>query len=499
MRKFFLSAFMIFLAVATMITALPAQPKDTDDEARQKKRATSSATREEVESLREMVKAQQREIQELKVAVERLLAANPAVAGRGPQSPQGSESAAGAAGSSELIAASPGSLKDQMKASQPPDTLPQSGWNGQHFFIRSSDGRFAIQPTGYVQFDHRAYDGAGAPPATFVVRRGRFGFTGEFGKHYEFTVVGDFADRNSTLAREFSLNINYRPEIQAEFGQFKAPFSQDDLTKDVYTDFVERALTVNLSPGYSPGFQVHGQLFGKKIEYNAGAFNGKGYLNLNTTSTPEGILRLRFYPWRDTSNAWLKGFAVGGAIADGRAHNGASITGLMPTGTFTFFQARPVNGAELRANGEMTWIKGPFALRAEYDQTNQARWELGANGGNLPGIVAKAYYATATYLLTGENRPENGQPVPRFEVFGKDRRGIGAWEVKFRYSNMQMADGAEHAAADQFSTGVNWYLNGFTRYMFDFNVARLKDPVTAPVPLAPQTFLSILQRIQFRF
>jgi len=38
--------------------------------------------------------------------------------------------------------------------------------------------------------------------------------------------------------------------------------------------------------------------------------------------------------------------------------------------------------------------------------------------------------------------------------------------------------------------------------MIDFNVERLKNPFTSgtpPVTLAPQTFLSVLQRVQFRF
>ncbi len=100
--------------------------------------------------------------------------------------------------------------------------------------------------------------------------------------------------------------------------------------------------------------------------------------------------------------------------------------------------------------------------------------------------------------MTGEKRPQNGHPKP-FHPFLDNEHGIGAWELKFRYSNLQAADGTQENRADELSTGINWYPNYFVRYMIDFNVERLKNPTSSPVPLAAQTFLSVLQRIQFRF
>jgi phosphate-selective porin OprO/OprP len=287
--------------------------------------------------------------------------------------------------------------------------------------------------------------------------------------------------------------------VQFKFGQFKEPFSQEELVTAAYIDFVERSPVNNLVPAYSPGAQVWGQLLKGTVEYQLGAFNGKGFLNLNDQSTPEGLLRLRFYPWRNSSVSWLKGFGFGGAVADGRTSNGSSFSGLMPTRTFTFFKTETVNGKVIRANGELTWTLGPAALRAEYVQTNQNRQNLGRSGTNLPGVVAKAYYVSATYLLTREKRPENGQPKPGNMFLSEGGHGIGAWELKLRYSNIQMTDGLLENRADQISTGVNWYPNSFVRFMLDFNVERLKNPISSPTALAPQTFLSVLQRVQFRF
>ena len=54
----------------------------------------------------------------------------------------------------------------------------------------------------------------------------------------------------------------------------------------------------NLAPARSPGAMVFGIVNKGAFEYYVGAFNGKGQLNPNTSNTPEGVLRLRFAPWR---------------------------------------------------------------------------------------------------------------------------------------------------------------------------------------------------------
>jgi phosphate-selective porin OprO and OprP len=470
--------------------------------------APPGATREEVEQLR-------REVAELKAAIQRLVQTN--------------QQAAGGARLVEVSAVQPESIANSAEIAQADkqaapkkggEAALQAGFNGEHFFVKSADGAFNFQPYGYVQTDYRAYSGDGHPPNTFTIRRARIGFQGALGKHYEFALLADFADTAGTLVRDFYINVNYHPAFQFTFGQFKEPFAAEELTGITYIDTVERSLTSLLYPSptsfRSPGVMLHGDLSGGVAQYWVGAFNGKGTLGANTTNEPEVIGRLKFYPWKKSKNEMLKGLTFAGSIGHGRTRglsNELSFNGALPDAAFTFFPRFAINGPVERYEGDVTWVKGPWAVRAEYVQLNQFRRALSSFAGgvgqnDLPGIVSKAGYAGLTYLLTGEKRPENGAVRPKHPFFSPEGgHGIGAWEVKFRYAKIQaktpdspfstgVLPGAE-AHTDQFTTGFNWYPSYFVRYSVDLNVDRARDPTTANV--LPQTFFVVLQRLQFRF
>jgi len=92
--------------------------------------------------------------------------------------------------------------------------------------------------------------------------------------------------------------------------------------------------------------------------------------------------------------------------------------------------------------------------------------------------------------------------------------GWGAWSVKFRYSYLQgKAPGftcppsvcpitpaifpVQSDHTDQFSAGLNWYLNYWVLLKFDFNVDRLRNPSVQGI--LPRNYFVALQGVQFRF
>ena len=375
-----------------------------------------------------------------------------------------------------------------------------AGWGKDHAFLRSADGSFETQLGGYGQLDFRGYGSGDHPPNTFLVRRARMMLEGKLERYFDFKIEGDFADAATPL-RDFYVNLHRIDEFQLRFGQFRVPISQEEMRSDNVQDFVERSMVNNLVPSRSPGVGASGVLNKGVFEYQVGAWNGKGLLAANDNGTPETAIRLRFNPWKHSQQFLARGFIFGGAVTQGRSLEGTSVRGLTESRSFIFFVPVTTNGKYTRANGEMTWMLGPAAIRAEYDQTNQRRDNLGPGGGNLPGVVARGYMAQATYLLTGEDKPEAGVLTPKSSLFadGSGKQSLGAWELKVRYANLQIDDGtAKSNRAGTIYFGTNWYMNRFVRYMLDLGFEHFKDPLRTPRP-GDRNFFVVLSRIQVAF
>jgi phosphate-selective porin len=507
--------------------------------------ASAGASQAEVNELRKEVSEQHKTIEELKAIVQQLAAGKVAEDGAAKVQPASTDASVQPAAATDGAAADGAKLVntvlvqpvpvdaaiDQAQPAPAKKDVPlTAGWNGEHFFIRSPDGQFSISPYGYVDNDYRAYKGDGAPADTFLVRRARFGFQGNYGSHFDFALLTDANSTTGAIVRDVYLNVRIIPEFQFQAGQFKEPFAQETGIGATNLDFVERGLQSMLYPcavtAYRcPGITLHGDIDGGVVQYWAGAFNGRGGVVANVVNEPEFVGRLRFYPWRKTKNDWLKQLAFGGSISHARSRGlsgDVSFNGQLPDATYSFFPQLPINGPIERYEGEFTYIKSAYALRGEYVQVQEQRDGVGSlqQGGlgflTLPGIGAKGWNLGTTYLLTGEKRPENGTPRVKHPLFGPDTpggqgRGWGAWELTARYSGIQAKAPAANFLnfytpgyvsqydyhTDQFSFGVNWYLNYWVKYQFNVNIDQLKQPST--IGQLPQNFTVLVQELQFRF
>jgi len=541
-----LTAFFVLL-VSFMTPASLVQAQDAGSANKSDGSSSGAATKEEVNQLRSEVAAQRQTIEELKVLVEKLAEGKTAAANTAPiqirpvsdsssannnlQPVDAPSASAPRLMNAVLLEPGPAPAVDQSPAAAPKKDAPlAAGWNGEHFFIRSADGQFSISPYGYVDTDYRAYKGDGAPSDTFILRRARFGFQGNYGSHFDFALLTDAAATTGSVVRDVYLNVRIRPEFQFQAGQFKTPFAQESGTGATNLDFVERGFQSLLYPSAasayrSPGIALHGDIDGGVMQYWVGAFNGKGYAIANTTNQPEVIGRLRFYPFRKSNSRWFKEFAFGGAIDRARSRGlsgDQSFSGNLPDQAYNFFPQFAINGPVQRYNGEFTYIKSGLAVRAEYDQLNMSRNNIGSEqeGGlgfvSLPSIIAKAWDLSATYLLTGEKQPENGTPRVKHPLFGPDTpggkgRGLGAWGVGFRYMGIQANEpGANFLGyytpgyvptfnyhTDEFTMGLTWYPNYWVKYSVNLGIDQLKDPST--IGAIPQNYYVVLQQLQFRF
>jgi phosphate-selective porin len=536
LRTFFL-LLVGFMAPGWLAHAQGSGPADKSDGS-----ASVSATREEVNQLRGEVAAQRQTIEELKALVEKLVAvrapdkgsaqvrpvADAAPAATHPQPLDSSSIGSAHLTNAVLLDALPAPVVDQAPPKK--DAPLAAGWNGEHFFIRSADGQFSISPYGYLDTDYRAYKGDGAPSDTFLMRRVRFGFQGNYGSHFDYAILTDANATSGAVVRDAYLNVRIRPEFQFQAGQFKEPFAQETGIGATNLDFVERGLQSLLYPSTitayrSPGITFHGDISGGVMQWWAGAFNGRGGVNANNTNEPEFVGRVRFYPFRKGKSDWLKQLAFGGSISHSRSRglsNDLSFNGTLPDAAYAFFPQLRINGPIERYEGEFTYLNGSFALRGEYVQLQQQRYDIGSEtpGGlgflSAPGVGAKGWNLATTYLLTHEKRPENGTPRVKRPFFGPDTpggkgRGLGAWELALRYSGIQGNAPGENFLSyytpefvptydyhtDEITFGINWYPNYWVKYMVNVAVDQLHQPGTTGQ--LPQNFFVVMQRLQFRF
>src|SRR5690606_35884565 len=107
-----------------------------------------------------------------------------------------------------------------------------------------------------------------------------------------------------------------------------------------------------------------------------------------------------------------------------------------------------------------------------------------------PGLFFDAFMMQVSYFLTGEHRPYNrymgihDRMIPFcnfFRVRTRDegiQMGSGAWEVAARYSWINLTDrNILGNDLQDFTFGLNWYLNPYLRCKFNYVRAFLDDPL----------------------
>src|SRR5262249_41570920 len=133
--------------------------------------STESASKQEVNQLRQEVAEQRQTIEQLKALVQQLVDAKsqPVAANAAGATPQVLNVTLVQAGGAQTAS-------DQKPAEKPAEKKEApltAGWRGEHFYIKSGDGKFQLQPYGYLQTDYHAYHRAGAPANTFLICRHR--------------------------------------------------------------------------------------------------------------------------------------------------------------------------------------------------------------------------------------------------------------------------------------------------------------------------------------
>ena len=267
----------------------------------------------------------------------------------------------------------------------------------------------------------------------------RLGFEGSAFKRFSFEVSRELS-QDLEAARDLSertawkdvyVDTRLTKALRVQAGRFKLPLSHEELVGEPNLDFVRRSLAARvLAPGRDAGVMVHGRVFDRRVEYQAGYFTRDGD-NGRTSQTQSGqdavAARLVIAPFAQTPAHLLGSLQVGVAVAESRMDNRLGLRGRTVLGDGIFFDRLYVNGERRRIGLEAAWESGPASITGEYITVSDERKAMGFAGDDLPAVTANAWYIAGTWALTGERK--HGRLEPLHDVL---RGGLGAFEVTMR-------------------------------------------------------------------
>lgn len=346
-----------------------------------------------------------------------------------------------------------------------------SKWSNGHK-IENSDKGHKLKFGGRLMADFQfadVDDSLGDEEDGFEFRRARLFMSGTVYNNVQFKVQYDFAGGDADFKDAWlALKQDWG---KIKIGHFKEHFSLEELTSSKYITFLERSLPVAaFAPSRNSGVAIEGKS-GNKFNWGVGYYYDANGFGVSTSEDRTNLTgRIAFRPLYDDGNLFHIGIGASLKDYDGstrfRTRPESHFTGrYVDTGTFAADDATLLNL-------ELATVMGPWWAAAEYITVDV---DSAANGD--PSF--DGFYVQTGFFLTGESRAfkTSSGAFNRIKPnanWGSD--GGGAWELKARYSTIDLTDGAINGGEeDNFSVGLNWYLNPVTRLMIDYVSADVDD------------------------
>ncbi len=404
--------------------------------------------------------------------------------------------------------------------------------------ICTADEQNCVALTSRLNFDAGGYDyrpnSANTNPQRLDdgvnARRARIGVLGKFLGDWNYTLFYDFAGSSDGFAGTASADgtkVGFLPggglsgieraylsytgvkpfggQLAIEGGYMKVPYTLDDSASSNDTLFLERASSVVIATDIAAG--------NKRSAFGGRWYNDVFWAGAYATGPTTGAIHSASSTNPDGTTEQLGATArVAGQVVSGNdysLHLGADAEFLIipphnlvdnsftltlsdrpelridPTVIITTDAMSGVSSAQVYS-AEAAATYGPLFFQGEYFWYNVAR-------NNLPGLPSLQFnggYAQASFVLTGEthhyiaSEAAYGGIIPAnpFSLWGG---GWGAWEIAGRVSTMNLNDqlgttnGVAGGQQTIYTAGLNWYVNGNVRFMFDYlhgNIAKQISP-----------------------
>ncbi|MFB0493761.1 phosphate-selective porin OprO/OprP [Methylobacterium sp. OAE515] len=293
------------------------------------------------------------------------------------------------------------------------------------------------------------------------------------------------------LAFQYDLNTDRTPINDAaiayhgidglviSLGNFKEPFSLQQLISDNNTTFVERALPDALVPARNTGFAI--ATYGDRWTLTGGVFAG----NINTGIELGGVagtMRATYAPILNDTE--VLHFGVAGSFRS-YDETGRGLSFSTKPEAFVF-QSSLINTSTIRdaANlarlgAEVAYQNGPLRIQGEY---------IRADVGRSDGLARASFgsgYLEGAWIINGKGRrytvnTNYGADLAIFkgvqvgEAERVTRGGVGVFELAARYSMLNLSDGSVRGGVEHdWTAGLNWYPDRNIRLMADYILAKV--------------------------
>ncbi|MBI2424094.1 MAG: porin [Candidatus Hydrogenedentes bacterium] len=352
--------------------------------------------------------------------------------------------------------------------------------------FETEDGTFKLKIGGRIQHDWAWFDTDDS--LEFRVdfqdgtefRRSRLFVSGDIYENIFFKAEYDFA----TGAPEFKdvyVGMSEIPYIgNVQIGQFKEPFGMDQLRSDNYLTFMERPMSIEaFTPDRQTGAMLFNTALDERMTWGVGIFRDVDNFGAGSDDGGYNVTgRVTGLPYYKEEGRKL-------------LHLGAAYSHRNPDGDVRY-RTRPeahlspirlvdtllIDADDVDEFGlESAFVYGPFSMQGEYLFVDVDR------DGGAGSVDFDGWYLQASYFLTGEHMAyktdaANFDKIKPKNNFNIKNRTWGAWEVALRYSTIDLDDGplfpwfgfpgVSGGEEDNWTLGLNWYLNPNTKFMFNY-------------------------------
>ncbi len=386
------------------------------------------------------------------------------------------------------------------------DSQVKTGLDNGRLTFASANGAFTFALRSLIQFDY-GYFGQGRNPANVDLnsgsnfRRAQFGFTGTAWRDWSYNFTYDFGgngvEKNGYIYTAYLQYDGLKP-FGFRVGAFAPPAGIDDATGSADLLFLERASVTDIARNIGGAPSREGvSVFAQGERYLVSiAYTGKKVTDPATFDAQQALVgRASWLAVSDSDVKWLldANFTHVLKVPDVAANTAGSNSFRFSNGPELAIDAtRTVDTGAIDAQKVTQWgvetaaAHGPLYGQAGYFRFNMDRRSL------APDPDFKGWYALATWSLTGESHPYDAatasfRGLRPAKPLGSDG-GIGAWELKARYSNINLdylpglpaaSGGIGGGVQNVWSIGLNWYPTSGIRFALDYDNIQVNH-VNAP-------------------